>query len=435
MFGQLLMVSQTHDIDLAKVMTYPLNLFPWSLATSDRSLMKTNKAVLLHKLEEAEIALTSRHPEISDIHVIDGNALLQSLIGLPDTFGELALKVFTCLPSSSVAHFVTDRYDDLSIKDIERGRLLYFSHKDTCSLLSSEDGEITDSQLVQSLATSQEEADTKIILHCIHASMDLKCNIIIVRSPDTVVFLLLLAFADEIDKNLLFDTGTSNNRRQIIVTVLKEKFSPNIRSALFGLHSFTGCDTVSSFTGKGKIRPFTIMCKDQNSVNCFQRLGTKEQIDDTLFDVLQKFVCLLYGHPSSNKVNDVRLKIMKKRFTPGDDRPLTQCHGMDLSQLPPCEMSLKNHIKRANYQPMIWRCASQAHPKLPSPENNGWKLSERGRLEINWCDGDIFLNEIVDILSKNDAVQDSDDDQDSVASDDIEWLSESEEDITDSDTD
>ncbi|GFS06281.1 hypothetical protein ElyMa_002961500 [Elysia marginata] len=84
---------------------------------------------------------------------------------------------------------------------------------------------------------------------------------------------------------------------------------------------------------------------------------------------------------------------------------------------------------------MIWRCASQAHPKLPNQENKGWKLSERGRLEINWCDGDIFPNEIVDILSKDDAVQDSDDDQDSVASDDIEWLSESEEDITDRDTD
>ncbi|GFR86952.1 hypothetical protein ElyMa_006065300 [Elysia marginata] len=53
------------------------------------------------------------------MHVIDGNALLQSLIGLPDTFGELALKVFTCLPSASVVHFVTDRYD---IKDIERVR-------------------------------------------------------------------------------------------------------------------------------------------------------------------------------------------------------------------------------------------------------------------------------------------------------------------------
>ncbi|GFS16065.1 hypothetical protein ElyMa_001463600 [Elysia marginata] len=75
------------------------------------------------------------------------------------------------------------------------------------------------------------------------------------------------------------------------------------------------------------------------------------------------------------------------------------------------------------------------HRAATKEQNNGWKLSERGRLEINWCDGDTFPNEIVDILSKEDAVQDSDDDQDSVASDDIEWLSESEEDITDSDTD
>ncbi|GFS24133.1 hypothetical protein ElyMa_001656200 [Elysia marginata] len=154
MFGQLLMVSQTHDIDLAKVITYALNLFPWSLATSDGSLMKTNKAVLLHELEEAEIALTSRHPEISDIHVIDGNALLQSLIGLPDLFGELALKVFTCLPSASVVHFVTDRYDDLSIKDIERDDAVQDSDEcddqdsvtsDDIEWLSESEEDITDS--------------------------------------------------------------------------------------------------------------------------------------------------------------------------------------------------------------------------------------------------------------------------------------------------
>jgi len=41
MFGQLLMVSQAHNIDLAKVTSYPLNHFPWSLATSEGSMMKT----------------------------------------------------------------------------------------------------------------------------------------------------------------------------------------------------------------------------------------------------------------------------------------------------------------------------------------------------------------------------------------------------------
>ena len=115
------MVSQEHNLDLSNVLMYPLNPFPWSLATSDGSLMKTNKAVLLHKLV-ADNAIASRQPELQDAHVIDGNALLQSLVGLPDTFGELALKVFTCLPRANIVHFVTDRYDDSSIKDVERMR-------------------------------------------------------------------------------------------------------------------------------------------------------------------------------------------------------------------------------------------------------------------------------------------------------------------------
>lgn len=486
LFGQLLMVSQENNVDLAKVMMYPLNPFPWSLATSDGSLMKTNKAVLLHKLE-GDNAISSRQPEISDTHVIDGNALLQSLVGLPDTFGELALKVFMCLPTTNIVHFVTDRYDASSIKDVERlrrgqddsntyiiggpstkvprdwksflsssnnktsvvglllsewendkyasrlqGRMLYFSFKESCTLLSSEDGIITDSQPVQSLSSSQEEADTKIILHCLYSSMDSKCTTIVVRSPDTDVFLLLLAYVNKIKKHLIFDTGTGNNRRQIDISIVKDKLSPNVCNALIGLHSFTGCDTVSSFTGKGKIKPFSIMCNDPKLVTCFEKLGTQEELEDTLVRGLQNFVCRLYGYPSATGVDDVRLKMVKKRFTPGDDRPLAQCHGMDLSLLPPCERSLLNHIKRANYQTMIWRRASQAHPQLPCPEDNGWKRSDSGQLQINWCDGDMFPNEIVDILSEEENTT-HDSDEESVASD-IEWLSESEDDITDSET-
>jgi len=44
------------------------------------------------------------------------------LIGLPDSFGEFALKVFACLPITNVVHFVTDTYDSSSIKGTERER-------------------------------------------------------------------------------------------------------------------------------------------------------------------------------------------------------------------------------------------------------------------------------------------------------------------------
>ena len=49
----------------------------------------------------------------------------------------------------------------------------------------------------------------------------------------------------------------------------------------------------------------------------------------------------------------------EKRFTPGDDRPLAYCKGIDLTQLPPCRSSLRRHIKRAHYQALIWRSATE----------------------------------------------------------------------------
>ena len=48
-YGQLLMTSQEHSIDLEKLFSYPLGPVPWSLATGDGRPEKTDKAVLLHK--------------------------------------------------------------------------------------------------------------------------------------------------------------------------------------------------------------------------------------------------------------------------------------------------------------------------------------------------------------------------------------------------
>ena len=73
-FGQLLVLSRKHNIDLNKVMTYPLNPVPWALATSDEQLMKTNKAVLMHKLEQHVIQET-QESNANSVSIIDGNTL------------------------------------------------------------------------------------------------------------------------------------------------------------------------------------------------------------------------------------------------------------------------------------------------------------------------------------------------------------------------
>ena len=111
LFGQLLILSQVHNIDLEKVLTYPLNTVPWAMATSDGFPLKTNKATLLHKIEDKYAPQIQDEPQMKhSVHLVDGNALLQSLTDLPDTFGDLAKCVFSALPLSEIVHFVTDTY-------------------------------------------------------------------------------------------------------------------------------------------------------------------------------------------------------------------------------------------------------------------------------------------------------------------------------------
>ena len=76
--------------------------------------------------------------------------------------------------------------------------------RETCIQLSSEDGNVTDSRPVHELYFSHEEADTNIILYCIHAAQTATSEALVVRSPDTDMFLLLLAFAATISSPLFF---------------------------------------------------------------------------------------------------------------------------------------------------------------------------------------------------------------------------------------
>ena len=59
-------------------MEYLLGPVPWALGTADGMPIKTDKAVLLHNLEDAS-SYKSPTKERNHIYVIDGNALFHSL--------------------------------------------------------------------------------------------------------------------------------------------------------------------------------------------------------------------------------------------------------------------------------------------------------------------------------------------------------------------
>ena len=49
-----------------------------------------------------------------------------------------------------------------------------------------------------------------------------------------------------------------------------------LMKSLIDFHSFTGCDTISAFTGRVKVKPLKLMLRDTRFVETFAQLG--EQI-------------------------------------------------------------------------------------------------------------------------------------------------------------
>ena len=117
------MLSTDHELDLQKILAYPLSPIPWALATPDGLPTKTDKSVSMHKLESpAALAdATSNTNTLKEV-IIDGNALLHSLKNIPETFGQLTEKIFHLLAQAECIHFVTDSYNVKSIKCLERMR-------------------------------------------------------------------------------------------------------------------------------------------------------------------------------------------------------------------------------------------------------------------------------------------------------------------------
>ena len=155
---------------------------------------------------------------------------------------------------------------------------------------------------VSRLSTPQEEADTRMFLHAQYVLNHVQGNIII-NSPDTDVFISL---------------------------IVSEK-----------INAFTGCDTVSAFSGFGK---FKIMAKNVDYTKLFEKVGKNWPFEKEIIRYIEGFVCHLYGYNEMKDTSMLRYRLFCAKK--GD------CLYV---KLPPCQSSLKQHCLRANYQSKILR--------------------------------------------------------------------------------
>ena len=151
-------------------------------------------------------------------------------------------------------------------------RTLFVTHGESCSKISVDAlGSISFSTVLER-CSNQEEADTRMFLHALHSS-DAAHQQILIKSSGTDVEVLVCNFREYISADIFLLCGTRSRARVINVTQVCEQLGVEVYQALPGLHVLTGCDTVSSFAGKGKKAALDIVKADEDSRASIHRIG------------------------------------------------------------------------------------------------------------------------------------------------------------------
>ena len=101
----------------------------------------------------------------------------------------------------------------------------------------------------------------------------------------------------------------------------------------------------------------------EDAPDLLEHHGEESQISADVLAKAEAFVCKFYTRTREVEINKKRAAAFCKSKKDLDALPLTQD-------------ALILHIKRANYQTMVWNKALEPCPSLPKPEDSGWYYSE-----------------------------------------------------------
>ena len=247
--------------------------------------------------------------------------------------------------------------------ELPDGKVLFLTRDELC--LSTNKNDDLDSISL----CSHKEADTRIFVHTFSAASSGHKKILILANDSDIIVLGIRAFALSSSLDELWITYSSGkNLSYIAIHEVFRSMESSDALALPGFHSFTGCDTTSSFRGKGKKKAFLIWKSNPLYTTAFLELSTytsKGPYFETIFGILQRFVCQLYGE-DSNDVNECRLSMLVHK-------------GASFDNMPPTMDALYLHTLRASHQSgNIWSYFNQATYNERDITEWGYRRNESG---------------------------------------------------------
>lgn len=226
---------------------------------------------------------------------------------------------------------------------------------------------------------SHEEADTRIFVH-VNDAVKNGFKKIAIRTVDTDVVVLAVRMASLLNiPELWIAFGTGKHLRYLSAHDIASALGSEKCKGLTFFHAFTGCDIVSSFSGKGKKsawETWTKCAENLQFTSTFMALASpiNESGVESHVEVLERFVILLYDRASTlSNVNDARKYLFTQK-------------NRSIDNIPPTSAALRQHIKRAVYQAGIcWSQMTVLAPRLQSPSDWGW-IKTDGRWNVHWTD-------------------------------------------------
>ena len=172
---------------------------------------------------------------------------------------------------ANLTHFLCQRWADTCVNVVTVGKTVVLAggFRDPLRVVKLTLG---NAEVMDELRSDHEEADTRMMLHALHASQD--HDRVVIQSPDTdVAILAIYSFGSLHCPELWFRTGTKDKLRYLPLHTIANNLGPSMCAALPGFHSLTGCDSTSALSGIGKKKGFDLLKASHEHQQSMSQLG------------------------------------------------------------------------------------------------------------------------------------------------------------------
>lgn len=396
LFQRIIHTLDTSTADLQDYFQYELAPMPPALFT-EQGMRKTNKAAMYSVFNDKSTSTTFQYLDEA-VFIVDGGFLLHRVVWPSHIQGITYDEVYEAYISyikqyyHTKAVIVFDGYSDSksSTKYAERQRrsrtlqttdIIFDPNTKVCisqeKFLSNEHNKSRFiSQLSRkldengiSVKQAPDDADLLIIQTAIRESLNSESTIAVV-GEDVDLLILLTALTPE-SRNITFlKPGRGKVPARHYNSSDLQASLGSLKDYILFIHAASGCDTVSSLFGQGKLKLLRLLQKKERLRKHVDVFNSKTSTQKSVADAGEKLLIDLYGGPDEElELNSFRLKCFR--------RATVRCkRQVKLERLPPTAEASKQHFLRVYHQVQLW----QSNPL--SPEQWGWIKGTDGLVPV-----------------------------------------------------